>query len=68
MNDSTKGLTTEDVVRMNKKYLEADKHRGKRQGYNSFWSLVLMLFRLNRSNKKWKVKVNYTITLPVKWI
>ena len=81
MNDSAKGLTTEDVVKMNKKYLSDREvvdiqnmyidnkgHWQKREGYNSFLGLIKMLCRLNKSNNKWGTKVNYTITLPIKWI
>lgn len=66
--DSTKGLTTEDVVKMNQEFIEAGSDWHKRQGYSSFWGLILMLFKLNRNIKKLGVRANYTITLPIKWI
>ena len=68
MDDSTKGLTTEDVVKMNKEFLEDGGYLKRREGYNSFWQLLVFLFRTNKRNKKWRVSAKYQIILPVKWI
>lgn len=53
---------------INNMYVDNNGELQKIKTNNTFWSLIIMLYRLNRSNKKWRTKNNYTITLPVKWI
>ena len=64
----TKGLTTEDVVKMNEEFLRDGGYFKKREGYNSFLQLLVFLFKTNKQNRKWRVSAKYTIKLPVKWI
>ena len=76
----TKGLTTEDVVKMNKKYLEdfesADilnlypdsrGHIAKIRGYKSFRGMVYQFKRINKQCIKNNWSADFTIRLPIKW-